>query len=88
MIATPRPRFDSLEQEVFLNLWRTYDRLRALEDDLFGQHDRTTFRTIDTINTSLRFGDITHEEQIGSNGAKITARARRVCCLPLTSAST
>ena len=23
-------RFDSLEQEVFLGLWRTYDRLRAI----------------------------------------------------------
>ena len=34
-------RFDSLEQEVFLNLWRTYDRLRALEDELFGQYDLT-----------------------------------------------
>ena len=33
--------FDSLEQEVFLNLWRTYDRLRALEDELFGQFDLT-----------------------------------------------
>ena len=28
--------FDSLEQEVFLNLWRTYDRLRALEEELNG----------------------------------------------------
>ena len=34
-------RFDSLEQEVFLNLWRTYDRLRALEDALFGRFDLT-----------------------------------------------
>jgi DNA-binding MarR family transcriptional regulator len=34
-------RFDSLEQEVFLNLWRTYDRLRALEDELFSRHDLT-----------------------------------------------
>jgi DNA-binding MarR family transcriptional regulator len=33
--------FDSLEQEVFLNLWRTYDRLRALEEDLFGRHGLT-----------------------------------------------
>src|SRR5271157_4072836 len=33
--------FDSLEQEVFLNLWRTYDRLRALEEELFGRHDLT-----------------------------------------------
>jgi DNA-binding MarR family transcriptional regulator len=34
-------RFDSLEQEAFLNLWRTYDRLRALEDELFAQHELT-----------------------------------------------
>jgi DNA-binding MarR family transcriptional regulator len=34
-------RFDSPEQEAFLNLWRTYDRLRALEDELFGRHDLT-----------------------------------------------
>ena len=38
----PRIRcFDSLEQEVFLNLWRTYDRLRALEEELFGRYDLT-----------------------------------------------
>jgi len=37
----PKRRFDSPEQEVFLNLWRTYDRLRALEDELFGSHDLT-----------------------------------------------
>lgn len=30
--------FDSPQQEVFLNLWRTYDRLRALEDALFGRY--------------------------------------------------
>lgn len=34
-------RFDSLEQEVFLNLWRTYDRLRIQEDALFGQFELT-----------------------------------------------
>jgi DNA-binding MarR family transcriptional regulator len=34
-------RFDSPEQEVFLSLWRTYDRLRALEDELFGRFDLT-----------------------------------------------
>lgn len=37
----PAARFDSVEQEVFLNLWRTYDRLRALEDELFGRYDLT-----------------------------------------------
>jgi DNA-binding MarR family transcriptional regulator len=42
-LAAPKKlrRFDSLEQEAFLNLWRTYDRLRALEDELFGRHDLT-----------------------------------------------
>ena len=29
--------FDSLEQEVYLNLWRTYDRLKFLEDEVFGR---------------------------------------------------
>jgi DNA-binding MarR family transcriptional regulator len=33
------PRFDCLEQEAFLNLWRTYDRLRAIEEGLFSQYD-------------------------------------------------
>jgi DNA-binding MarR family transcriptional regulator len=37
---TGRP-FDSPEQEAFLNLWRTYDRLRALEEELFGRYDLT-----------------------------------------------
>lgn len=31
--------FDSLEQEVYLNVWRTYDRLRAVEDELFTTFD-------------------------------------------------
>ncbi len=34
-------RFDSPEQEAFLNLWRTYDRLRALEDELFAEFGLT-----------------------------------------------
>src|SRR5882757_3344407 len=37
--SSKSPRFDSLEQEVFLNLWRTYDRLRAFEEALFAQFD-------------------------------------------------
>src|SRR5215207_6127117 len=35
------PRFDSLHQEVYLGLWRTYDRLRALEDELFAGFELT-----------------------------------------------
>ena len=34
-------RFDSRQQEAFLNLWRAYDRLRMLEDALFAQFDLT-----------------------------------------------
>jgi DNA-binding MarR family transcriptional regulator len=34
-------RFDSPQQEAYLNLWRTYDRLRLLEDELFGRFDLT-----------------------------------------------
>src|SRR5437016_4148484 len=44
-MAPPSPRtgrqFDSPQQEAFLSLWRTYDRLRALEEELFGRHDLT-----------------------------------------------
>ena len=32
-------RFDSLEQEAFLNLWRTYDRLKEHEERLFAKFD-------------------------------------------------
>lgn len=41
--AKPRTRrkFDSPQQEAYLHLWRTYDRLRALEDALFARHDLT-----------------------------------------------
>ena len=39
--TSPAGRFDSPEQEVFLSLWRTYDRLRALEEELFGRYELT-----------------------------------------------
>ena len=44
MSASDKPRsrrFDSLAQEAFLNLWRTYDRLRVYEDELFGRYELT-----------------------------------------------
>jgi DNA-binding MarR family transcriptional regulator len=28
-------KFDSIQQEAYLSLWRTYDRLKAIEDQLF-----------------------------------------------------
>jgi hypothetical protein len=39
--APPQRRFDSPEQEAFLGLWRTFDRLRALEEGLFARFDLT-----------------------------------------------
>jgi DNA-binding MarR family transcriptional regulator len=42
--AAKRPatrRFDSPQQEAYLALWRTYDRLRAIEDELFARFDLT-----------------------------------------------
>ncbi len=48
----------------------------AAFNDVFGLHDRTTFRGILSTDTrELRFGDITHEEQIGDEGAKVKFRA-------------
>ncbi len=47
MAATPtKPqkatrRFDSPQQEAYLALWRTYDRLRMFEDELFARFDLT-----------------------------------------------
>lgn len=34
-------RFDSIHQEAYLNLWRTYDRLRSIEDSVFLKFDLT-----------------------------------------------
>jgi MarR family transcriptional regulator, organic hydroperoxide resistance regulator len=34
-VPASRRRFDSLEQEAYLNLWRTYDRLKVIEEELF-----------------------------------------------------
>lgn len=37
--AARQTRFDSLQQEAYLNLWRTYDRLKIVEDELFARFD-------------------------------------------------
>ena len=39
---TTNRKFDSQEQEVYLSLWRTYDRLKAIEDELFGKWQITS----------------------------------------------
>jgi MarR family transcriptional regulator, organic hydroperoxide resistance regulator len=50
MSRSPRPLsrkartagvFDSLQQEAYLSLWRSFDRLRAIEDETFARHDLT-----------------------------------------------
>ena len=35
-------KFDSQEQEVYLSLWRTYDRLKGLEEELFQSWELTS----------------------------------------------
>jgi DNA-binding MarR family transcriptional regulator len=39
--ASPQRRFDSTEQEAFVGLWRTFDRLHALEEELFARYELT-----------------------------------------------
>jgi DNA-binding MarR family transcriptional regulator len=34
-------QFDSKQQEAYLSLWRTYDRLKAIEDELFSKWNLT-----------------------------------------------
>lgn len=48
-------KFDSIEQEAYLSLWRTYDRLKALEDQLFSRWQITpqqynVLRLLDTCH--------------------------------------
>ena len=37
--VSSRRKFDSLEQEAFLNLWRTFDSLKAIEEEVFGRFE-------------------------------------------------
>lgn len=39
--TAPARRFDSPEQEAFLGLWRTFDRLHSLEEELFARFELT-----------------------------------------------
>jgi DNA-binding MarR family transcriptional regulator len=40
-VPAPSRAFDSLEQEAYLQLWRTYDRLREIEEAMFQRHGVT-----------------------------------------------
>jgi DNA-binding MarR family transcriptional regulator len=37
--VSSRRKFDSLEQEAFLNLWRTFDSLKSIEEEVFGRFE-------------------------------------------------
>jgi DNA-binding MarR family transcriptional regulator len=65
-------RFDSPQQETYLNLWRTYDRLRLVEDELFGRHDLTAQQ----YNT-LRLLRAAHPKKVATLGlaGRLVSRA-------------
>ena len=65
-------RFDSPQQEVYLSLWRTYDRLRLLEDELFGRYELTAQQY-----NALRLLKAAHPEKIPtlSLASRLVSRA-------------
>lgn len=65
-------RFDSLEQEAYLSLWRTYDRLQAIEEELFSRWEMTAQQY-----NLLRILRATHPEPIPTLriNAKLVSRA-------------
>lgn len=74
--ALSQRRFDSPEQEAFLGLWRTFDRLRALEEELFARYDLTpqqynALRLLRAVRPdTLRTTDLT--ERLVSRGPDTT----------------
>src|SRR3954451_9772240 len=65
-------RFDSPQQEAYLNLWRTYDRLRLIEDALFDRFDLTAQQ----YNT-LRLLRAAHPKKVATLGlaGRLVSRA-------------
>jgi len=66
------PRFDSLYQEAYLNLWRTYDRLKAIEDELFSSFDLSAQQY-----NALRLLEASHPNTVPTLtlGARLISRA-------------
>jgi DNA-binding MarR family transcriptional regulator len=66
------PRFDSPQQEAYLNLWRTYDRLRLLEDELFGRFELTAQQY-----NALRLLKAAHPKKVATLGlaGRLVSRA-------------
>jgi len=66
--SPPRARsFDSPAQEAYLNLWRTYDRLRGFEEELFDKYDLTAAHPTLPFGTRLRVTNV-------STGRAVTVR--------------
>ena len=65
-------RFDSPQQEAYLNLWRTYDRLRLIEDALFERFDLTAQQY-----NALRLLKAAHPKKVATLGlaGRLVSRA-------------
>ena len=76
-------RFDSPEQEAFLSLWRTYDRLRILEDELFGRHELTAqqYNTLRLLRAARpgKVPTLALAAQLVSRAPDITRLLDRLC---------
>ena len=70
--ATSARRFDSPQQEAYLSLWRTYDRLRRLEDEFFQNYDLTAQQY-----NLLRLLQAQHPHRVGAAtlGERLISRA-------------
>ncbi len=64
--------FDSPEQEAYLQLWRTYDRLREIEEQVFSQHGLTAqqYNALRVLK-SMKEGSLA----ISALGARLVSRA-------------
>jgi DNA-binding MarR family transcriptional regulator len=75
-----RRRFASPEQEVFLSLWRTYDRLRMLEDELFARFDLTAqqYNVLRVLRASSPLPTLVIAERLISRAPDITRMVDRL----------
>ncbi len=64
--------FDSPEQEAYLQLWRTYDRLREIEEQVFSQHGLTAqqYNALRVLK-SIKEGSL----PVSALGARLVSRA-------------
>src|SRR5262249_39740112 len=70
--AVRKSRFDTLQQEAYLSLWRTYDRLKSLEDAMFAEFDLSAQQY-----NSLRLLEAVHPATMPTSalGNKLISRA-------------